>query len=152
MKYFVFLLALIPSLALAADENLFRNSDMDSTAAWKGDKGFHTLNGNKVLEIKANPNREVSFNQVADTRKVKDIQLTLRYITSDYQGRGFQIKGVRADATWTFYDFELIADGQWHEIPLKFSEVNGSRQVDFKFVVKDGTGTVYFDDIVAFPK
>lgn len=129
-------------------ENLFRNSEMDSTAAWRGDKTFTELDLNRVAVLKANPRREVLLYQTAKTRNLKDVVLKFRYKSTDYQGRGLQLRGERADGSSTFVNMDLKADGQWHDKTWRFSEVRGSPSINFIFKLMEGSGTVYFDDIL----
>ena len=143
----VFAVVLFPSVLLA--DNLFTNSDMEKSSGWRGDKSYKKLGDLSVLELKANPDRMVSFHQDANTRGVKDVLLKLRYMTSDYSGRGFQIRGERVGGGATFNNFSLQADGKWHEITWNFSEVRDNRSLLFFFNLLEGQGTVYFDDIVA---
>jgi hypothetical protein len=52
----------------------------------------------------------------------------------------------------TFTTRDLTADGQWHELVWNFPQVNDSASLIFIFTVKEGEGTVFFDDIIAVEK
>lgn len=145
MKLFIVLITLIPSLAFADD--LFRNSEMNSAVGWKGDKSYDEIEGNKVLRLKASPNKIMSFFQDANTRNLDDVVLRFRYRTADYKGRGLQLRGQRLSGAGTFKNLDLIADGKWHEQKWLFSEIRGNPKITFFFNLKEGEGTVYFDDI-----
>ena len=140
LKTTLLVLLLIPTLGSA--ENLFRNSAMDTAATWAGDRNFETVEGNRVMSLKAKKNKSVMFYQEAETRDQKDLVIKFRYQTADYKGRGLQIRGTRQNGSSTFRTIALKTDGQWVEYKWEFSELRGSGQIRFSFELMDGTGTV----------
>lgn len=146
----LFLVLLVPCLCLA--ENLFTNSSMDTTGAWRGDRRFETVDGNAVLTLEAKKNKTVSFSQDVTTRKVTDVVLKFRYQTSDYSGRGLQLRATRQDDSSTHNNRQLKADGKWHEMTWTFSEVRGSNRLTFSIELLEGTGKVLFDDVTVEEK
>lgn len=153
-------------------ENLFDNSTMDTTGGWKGDKKFvkegddekapkkpakeeaaDKEKPNRVLQLTAKLKDQVSFNQEVPTKGLTDLLVKFRYRSKDYIGRGLMLRGKRASGDSTFTDRPLVADGEWHEMTWDFSQVDGSNKIDFVFMVLEGTGDVFFDDItVEAPK
>jgi len=151
-----FLCLLAATLPLCG-ENLFENSDMDTAGGWKGSKRIvkdekapeeKDAKPNRILVITAKLRDPVSFSQEADTKGIQDLVLKFRYRTKDYVGRGYQIRGVRQGGGSTFTDLKFVADGQWHEVTWDYTQVQGSKKIDFQFSVLEGTGDVCFDDIV----
>ena len=151
-------------------ENLFDNSTMDTTGGWKGSKKYikegETLEfpktpakddpaakdkANRCLLLTAKAREQVSFSQEISTKGLKDLTLKLRYRTKNYVGRGFVLRGKRADGGFTFTDRTLEVDGKWHEMTWDFSYVQGSNKIEFVFVALEGTGDIYFDDITLEP-
>lgn len=126
---------------------------MDTAGGWKGVKKMVTEKegdkDNRLLQITANPRGSSAFSQDVSVRDIKDVKLKLRYRTKDYKGRGLEIRGTRADGGFTYLTKDLKADGQWHEIEWNFSQINGTKKVDFSFIVLDGEGEVFFDDVTA---
>ncbi len=145
MKHTTLILLLIPTLGLA--ENLVRNGTMDTASTWAGDRDFETVDGNRVMSLKAKKNKSIMFYQDVPTRDVKDLVWKFRYQTADYKGRGLQIRGKRQDGGSTFRTITLKTDGQWNDITWPFSELRGSGEVRFSFELLDGTGTVLIDDV-----
>lgn len=146
----VLLLAMIAPLCA---ENLFSNGDMDTAGAWKGskkiDKEMVNDKPNRFLVVAAKKKDTVTFHQDIDTKGMISVELKLRYRSKDYKGRGLEIRGVRTGGSSTFQDFELVADGAWHEINWSYTQVQRSRRIDFNFKVLEGEGDVCFDDISA---
>lgn len=135
-------------------ENLFENGDMNSTTGWKwaGHVSYETIDSNRVLQVTANPRREISFYQVAITRKLNDVTIRFKYMATDYKGRGILIRGVRSDGSSTFMIFDPVVDGTWQEYDWHFRAVRRNPRMRFYFVVMEGEGTVYFDDFVVLPE
>ncbi|MBA2436246.1 MAG: hypothetical protein H0V54_14410 [Chthoniobacterales bacterium] len=150
MKKYLLIVVLIPTLGLA--ENLFRNSDMETGAAWSGDRRIETVDENKVMVMEAKKSRTVSCHQDAATRGQKDLILKFRYRTKDYHGRGLQLRGARQNDSSTFRTINLKADDQWHDFEWPFSEIRGSSKIRFSFELLEGEGKVFLDDIVLEPK
>jgi hypothetical protein len=151
-------------------ENLFVNSTMDTTGGWKGSKKFvkegddakaakkpakdeaaDKDKANRCLVLTAKLREEVSFNQEVATKGLTSLTLKLRYRTKDYIGRGFVLRGTRADESSTFTNRTLVGDGEWHEMTWDFTQVNGSNKIDISFTALEGTGDIYFDDITIEP-
>ena len=141
----LFLALLLPCLCLA--ENLFTNSSMDTTGSWRGDRRFENVEGNAVLSLEAKKNKPVYFSQDVNTRKATDVVLKFRYQTSDYSGRGLQVRGLRQDDSSTFNNRQLKADGKWHDMTWNFTEIRGSQRMTFSVELLEGTGKVLFDDV-----
>jgi hypothetical protein len=151
-------------------ENLFENGDMDTSGGWKGtkkigpeedgapavkpskpDKDGKEEKVNRVLTLTAKKNDALSFSQEISTKDLTDVVVKFRYRTKDYAGRGLEVRGKRANGGATFMNYPLKADGQWHEISWKFTQIQGSRKMDFVFALLEGAGTVVFDDFTAEP-
>ena len=141
---------LVPGLCLA--ENLLTNSSMDTTGAWRGDRRFESVEGNAVISLEAKKNKPVSFSQDVTTRKITDVVLKFRYQTSDYAGRGLQLRATRQDDSSTHNNRQLKADGKWHEMTWNFSEIRGSQRLTFSIELLEGTGKVLFDDVTVEAK
>lgn len=150
MKRTLLIIALMPTLCFA--ENLFKNSSMDTASTWAGDRKFETVEGERVISLEAKKNKPQSFYQEVDTRDVKDVVLKFRYRTSDYSGRGLQIRGKRQNRSSTFRTINLTADGQWHEYTWQFTEMRDSGRMRFSLELLEGTGTVLIDDVTLEPK
>ena len=138
-------------------ENLFENSDMDTAGGWKGNRKIvkdekpseeKDAKPNRLLVVAAKLREPVSFSQEVVSKDIPDLVLKFRYRTKDYVGRGYQIRGVRQGGGSTFVDKKFIADGQWHEVVWAYTQVQGSKKINFQFSVLEGTGDVCFDDIV----
>ncbi|MES2922975.1 MAG: hypothetical protein V4819_15575 [Verrucomicrobiota bacterium] len=166
-KFAVCYLALMSPLCA---ENLFVNSTMDTAGGWKGDKKFvkdgdddkaakkpakegtaDKDKSNRCLMLTAKMRDKVSFNQEVVTKGLTALTVKFRYRTKDYIGRGFVLRGTRADQSSTFYDRTLVRDGEWHEMTWDFNQVDGSNKIDFSFTALEGTGDIYFDDIIIEP-
>ncbi len=141
---------LIPAVCLA--ESLFTNSNMDTTGGWRGDRRFEKVEDNAVVSMEAKKNKTVSFSQDVNTAKTPDLVIKLRYQTSDYAGRGLQLRALRNDGSSTFHNRPLVADGKWHDMTWNFSEVRGSNRITFSVELLEGTGKVLFDDVTVEPK
>lgn len=146
MKRLLFITILAPTLCLA--ENLVKDGSMDSPAGWSGDRKFETVDDNRVLVMEAKSNRIMKVSTEVNTRNVKDLVVTFRYRSSDYDGRGFQLRGTRPGGGSTYRNLDVKADGEWHEYTWNFSEVRDSKSIDFSFSLLEGTGTVMIDDVV----
>jgi hypothetical protein len=152
MKIRVLLLALLVT-SVAYAENLFTNSSMDTTGGWHGDRRFETVEDNKVATLEAKKNRTVSFSQDVDARNANDLILKFRYRTSDYVGRGLQLRGTRQGRGGsTLTTRPLKADGQWHDMSWNFSEVRDANRITFMLELLEGTGKVWFDDVTVEAK
>jgi len=163
-KTFCFYLALMVPLSA---ENLFDNSKMDTAGGWKGTKKFvkeespaaedqntneAEVKENRVLVVSAKKRDWVEFSQEVASKGIKDLVLKFRYRTNDYAGRGLELRGYRQDRSSTFKNYTLVADGQWHEIEWKFTQVGNSNKIDFSFFILEGEGDVSFDDITVEPR
>jgi hypothetical protein len=144
-------------------ENLFSNGNMNTAGGWKGDgkmvkdepaKGEAAVQDAKDLEnryllLSAKKNGPVSFRQEVDTKGLVSVNLKFRYKTKDYKGPGLELRGKRMDGGSTFTNRELKADGEWHEMSWTFTQVAGSRKIDFSVILIQGEGEVAFDDVTA---
>ncbi len=149
------LLFLALTLPLAA-ENLFDNSAMDTAGAWKGSKKFVVEDQkdagadskeNRVLCVSGNKRERVSFSQKVPLRGLTDLIVKFRYRTKDYAGRGLEIRGMRPGGSSTFINRQFEVDDKWHQVEWKFTQVNGANSVEFMFIVLEGEGDVFFDDV-----
>jgi len=170
----LFLFPFQMALAQKAPENLLQNSDMDGSGKWKGDRKFMKESDiekkdqkeekekkaplteqeklaakNRILKVKASTREIAEFDQEIDTKKLTTVTIRFRYKTSNYTGHGLKITGTRDDDSYTYRDYDLKADNQWHSHVWKFSEIRGSRKLNITFKVLEGIGEVYFDDITA---
>jgi len=143
---------LLLTLPLSA-ENLFNNSTMDTAGGWRGSKRMvkETEGGqeNRLLQITASPRGSVSFSQEVPTRDIKDVKLTFRYRSKDYKGRGLELRGENPDGGFIYFKKDLVADGKWHEVNWTYSQIGSSKKIEFHFIVLDGEGEVFFDDVTA---
>lgn len=134
-------------------ENLFTNGNLDTAGGWKGSKKIteEPENGkpNRMLVVTAKKKDQVSFSQEVDTKDKLSLTVTFRYRTKNYVGRGLELRGIRMNSGFTFSNRELIADGQWHEMTWEFTQVQGSRKIDFVIAVLQGDGEIFFDDFCA---
>lgn len=143
------LVALILSLPLCLfAENLAKDSTMDTSTGWSGDRKFEEIEDNRVLVLEAEKKKIVSVHQDIKTRDLSDLYVTLRYRSDDYEGRGFQLRGKRQNGSSTYRTHTLIADGKWHEIKWRFSELRGSNELRLSLDLLEGEGTVLIDDVV----
>jgi hypothetical protein len=157
---------IVSSFALVAPlfgQNLFKNGTMDTAGAWKGDgkmmkdeaaKGEPAKEGdkeppNRFLLLSAKKNGPVAFKQEIDTKGLVGVNVKFRYKTKDYKGPGLEIWGKRASGSSTYTNRKLVADGEWHEMSWDFTQVGGSREIDFSFILVQGEGEVEFDDVTA---
>jgi hypothetical protein len=157
MKYFfIGLMAVVSPLCA---ENLFSNGNMNTAGGWKGDgkivkdepakEGATKEVGNRFLMLSAKKNGPVSFRQEVDTKDLISVNLKVRYKTKDYKGPGLEIRGKRMDGDFTFQNWDLKADGEWHEISWAFTQVAGSKKIVFSVILIQGEGEVSFDDVSA---
>ncbi len=144
-------------------QNLFSNGTMDTAGGWKGDgkmvkdepaKGEAVAEpgkepANRFLLLSAKKNGPVSFRQEIDTKGLITVNLKFRYKTKDYKGPGLEIRGKRMDGGSTFTNRDLEVDGEWHEMSWTFTQVAGSKKIDFSVIVVQGEGEVAFDDVTA---
>ncbi|HRQ90909.1 MAG TPA: hypothetical protein PLA50_19120 [Bacteroidia bacterium] len=146
MRRLLFITLLAPACCLA--DNLVKDGSMDSPAGWSGDRKFETVDDNRVMLLEAKKNRIMEVSTEVSTRNVKDLVVTFRYRSSDYVGRGFQLRGTRPGGGFTYNTFDLKVDGEWHERTWRFSEIRDSKSINFSFSLLEGTGTVMIDDVV----
>lgn len=153
LNHFIFLLLISALPALGWAENLFENSSMDTTSTWKGDRDYEEEEGgNRVLVLEASPRKEVNFSQDVDTRDLTDLVLKFRYKSENYEGRGYELRGIREGGGSTFRARKLIADGKWHDVKWDFSSIRDSHEIIFKISLLEGEGEVYFDDVTVEAK
>lgn len=144
-------------------ENLFSNGNMNTAGGWKGDgklvkdepakgevaKAADEDVANRYLLLSAKKNGPVSFRQEVDTKDLITVNLKFRYKTKDYKGPGLEIRGTRMDRSSTFTNRPLTADGEWHDMSWTFTQVAGSKKIDFSVILIQGEGEVAFDDVSA---
>ncbi|MGL4401842.1 MAG: hypothetical protein ACRCXD_18425 [Luteolibacter sp.] len=153
---FICLIAIVSPLGA---ENLFSNGNMNTAGGWKGDgkmvkdepaKGEVAKEvANRFLVLSAKKNGPVSFRQEVDTKDLITVNLKFRYKTKDYKGPGLEIRGTRMDGGSTYTNRVLKADGEWHQMSWNFTQVAGSKKVDFSVILIQGEGDVAFDDVSA---
>lgn len=156
-------ICVVAVLALTASaENLFDNSTMDTTGGWKGSKKFAKeetakpqdqvakktdTKENRIIIVSAKKREVVSFSQEVSSKGLTDVVVTFRYRTKDYSGRGLEVRGTRQDRSSTYSSYQIVADGQWHEVRWKFDQIRNSNKMDFSFILLEGEGDLHFDDI-----
>ncbi|MDR1283361.1 MAG: hypothetical protein LBK99_21460 [Opitutaceae bacterium] len=150
LKTLLVFASVLPAVACAG--NLFKNSDMNGSGGWKGDRKYETVDGNRAISLGAEKKKTVSFSQDVKSKGITDLVLKFRYKTSDYKGRGLELRGKRDDGSWTFRNSDLKADGQWHNYTWNFNQVRGSETILFSVELLEGEGRVFFDDITVEPK
>jgi hypothetical protein len=157
-------------MALAAPlcaQNLFDNGTMDTAGGWKGDgkmvkdepskgeteketeKGTDKQPPNRFLLLSAKKNGPVAFRQEIDTKGLISVVVKFRYKTKDYKGPGIEIRGKRMDGGSTYTNRNLEVDGEWHDMSWNFTQVGGSKKIDFSIILIQGEGEVAFDDVTA---
>jgi hypothetical protein len=146
MKPFILLLLAFPCFSQA--ENLAKDSTMDTSTGWSGDRKFETVDDNRVLSLEADKKKTVMVYQDLKTRDLADLYISFRYQSKDYAGRGLQLRGKRQDGSHTFRTIDVKADGQWNEVKWRFSEIRGSNELRFSLEILEGEGIVLIDDVV----
>lgn len=143
------LLLLVPCFAslVFAGENLFKNSDVNTPTIWQGDRKFDKDGENKVIKLAAKKSETQKFFQEVTVGDAKDLVLSFRYKSSDYKGRGLQLRGKRDNGSSTFRNVEPKVSGDWVEYRWEFSEIRGSKKMVFSLELLEGEGTVLFDDV-----
>lgn len=141
------LLLCLVCTASAAEDNLFKNSDVNTPTVWQGDRKFDKDGENKVLKLVARKNDTQKFFQEIGVGGAKDLVLVFRYKTADYKGRGVQLRGKRENGSSTFRNIDPKATGDWIEYRWDFSEIRDSKRMTFSIELQEGEGSVLFDDI-----
>lgn len=150
---FVLLAAVFP-LALMADENLIKNGDFSrGSSSWRGKRNIEyetAAEENKICQIEIDDDDDIEFWQSMRTSRLKDLTLTFKIKKSpDYKGRGYQIRFIRPDGSYTYMTRPVPKNDSWKEMEIKFSDLKKSSQIDLKFIVRSGeSGWLAFDDIV----
>ena len=147
----VILLTLLFSIPffLAAGQSL-RNGDLSrGSAIWSGDRRViddPDDPSNKILEMALKRNQKSSFYQLIDTAGVSFI-ISFRVKPSDgYKGDGIiTLRCTRADRSFVWQNFN-IRGKSWQTISWPFTEINGSRKVNFSIETERGEGKLLFDD------
>lgn len=146
MKSLALLLLIFP-MSLCA-ENLAKDSSMDTSTGWSGDRKFEEIEKNRVLVLEAEKKKIVVVHQDLKTRDIPDLYIKLRYRSKDYKGRGLQFRGKRQNGSYTYRLNQIIADGRWNELKWRFSELRGTNELRLSLELLEGEGTVLIDDVV----
>ncbi len=153
-------------MALAAPlcaQNLFDNGTMDTAGGWKGDgkmvkdepakgepaKEADKQPANRFLLLSAKKNGPVAFRQEIDTKGLISVIVKFRYKSKDYKGPGLELRGRRMDGGSTYTNRDIEVDGEWHDMSWTFTQVGGSKKIDFSVILIQGEGEVAFDDVTA---
>ena len=129
--------------------NLLKNSDMSlGVWGWVGDRAFIKDEDNSVLAVRAKSGSERVFSQEFLAHRATDLEVTFKYKTADYKGRGLRISMVHGNSSW-YNDMDLKTDNEWHEVKWNFRDAKDKSKLILRFAIKEGEGTVFFDDIVA---
>ncbi len=150
MKKILLLIALLFTGAAVSAENLVTNGDFEKkTRKWKGDLDAAILDGNGVGVIELHERKTQEFSQQFDIDKgVFEVGITFRYKLGENSAcRGFQLICERPDGSYTYRDIKLKKKPGWHTYPWSFSRFEGFKDIIFKIEVRQGSGTIYFDDI-----
>ena len=148
--HIVFLSILLISSGLHATE--LRNGDFErGSTGWRGDKKivYETdAKLNKVCRMKADRDAQ-SFYQEIKTKKAKDLILTFKVKEStDYEGRGYSIRFVRPNGSYTFYN-RSVGSSEWVDERIVFSDIRGLKSMDLSVLVRSADeGYLDFDDFV----
>lgn len=146
MRKQILLILMMPLFASA--ENLAKDSSMDTSTGWSGDRKFKVVEDNRVLEMEADKKKTVFVHQDLRTREITDLYIKFRYRSSDYKGRGLQMRGKRDTGSSTFRTITITANGKWNEVEWRFSEIRGSNELRLSLELLQGEGTVMIDDVV----
>lgn len=149
------ILAIAFPLASIASENLIINGDFSKgSSRWKGDENieFETPDEkNKICKIEIDEDDDIEFYQsISSTSKYKDLTLKFKIKKSaDYKGRGYQIRFIRNDGSYSYMTRKLPKNNEWKDMEIKFSDLKKSSKIEVKFIVRSGeSGYLAFDDIV----
>jgi len=154
----IFIMALILVFAPIANANLLQNGDFEKgSRKWNGDDHieYDPPNGtNHICKIELDEDKDFEFYQAVRTRKFKDLVLTFRIKKSySYSGRGYQIRFVRNDQSYHFYDRTPPDHDEWEDVEITFSDIQRSTNIKIVFIVKSrNTGYLAFDDVMVIGK
>lgn len=137
---------------------LIKNGDFEKGGAnWRGDRKVIDEPGatgdkvNRVNAVELKKTQVKEFSQDLVTSNLKDIVITFRYKASeDYTGRGFQMKMERPNGSSTFRNIPVPdGGGDWKTVKWPFSEIREDNRLKFIIEVREGEGTLYFDDFTS---
>lgn len=144
----------LPILSIAG-ENLIINGDFSKgSSRWKGDENieFETPEEkNKICKIEVDEDDDIEFLQsISSTSKYKDLILKFKIKKSEnYKGRGYQVRFIRSDGSYTYMNRDLPKNNDWKDMEIKFSDLQKSSRIELKFIIRSGdSGYLAFDDIV----
>lgn len=129
-----------------------RNGDFESgSSGWRGDNKvvYETDEKlNKVCRMEADSDDQIFYQEIK-TKKAKDLKLKFKVKKSiDYEGRGFSIRFVRDNGSYTFFDSSADST-EWKEKTINFSDINGSRSIKISVLARSADeGYLDFDDFV----
>ena len=148
------ILAIALPLSSIASENLITNGDFSKgSSRWKGDENieFETPEEkNKICKIEIDEDDDIEFYQPIRTSKYKDLILKFKIKKSaDYKGRGYQVRFIRNDGSYSYMTRNLPKNNEWKDMEIKFSDLKKSSKVEVKFIIRSGeSGYLAFDNIV----
>jgi hypothetical protein len=146
------------TLASFAGENLIINGDFaKGSSRWKGDENieFETpAEENKVCKIILDEDDDIKFHQEIRTKGLKDLTVKYRLKKSqNYDGRGYDVRIIRDDGSFYFYNQSLPKNGDWNDRSVTFSDLKKSSRIKVTFLIRSGnSGYLLFDDISAAGK
>jgi len=141
-----------------ADEELVENGDFSKgSSRWDGDENVEyetSAEQNKVCKIEVDDDGDLEFHQKFSVDDYKDLFLTFKIRKSeDYEGRGYQVRFIRKDGSYTYMERKLPKNNDWKEMEIKFSDIKRSSHIELRFIVRSGeSGYLAFDDISVIGK
>ncbi len=133
---------------------LLKNGDISrGSSGWKGDRKIISIADNKLIEVKVSNKSIRSFTQEEIKCKgLKDVTLIFRYRASkDYNGRGMTVRFRKENYGTIYSSSKIVNDGNWHDYKWEFDQIKDSKKLDLIIEIKEGAGTVYFDDFSLVP-
>ena len=130
-------------------ENLLKNGDFEKRRyRWSGDLKILSEDDNTICKVELEDDENLSFYQKIVLREPKDLILRFKIRKSaDYKGS--EEIGLRfGEEHSTMSTSRMIPDNnEWNEIEFKYTNFRDAKRIKIIFIVKKGTGTLYFDDI-----
>ena len=123
------------------------------SSRWKGDENiqFDTpAEKNKICRIELDDDKDIDFYQEIKVKGIKDIMVRYKIRkSSNYDGRGYQVRFVRDDGSYNYFDRAVPKKEGWNEAVVKFKGIGNTSKLKVKFRVLSGdAGYLAFDDIV----